>query len=220
SGSTMTRSLQSPTELVKAHARSPLLPATSDGTPGSVTPVRRRGRVSRQTIDARYQMFGVDRPRCMSLATMAPPSPVRRPATAQLLLPRASSLAGEENHASSVAPSSAFDRESGGCAAGGAVRASNTLASGMGGTGCSPPTSGVSHSLDELVMKSASAGGSVAYTAARRDSRRASASCSVRNIDARMSTESSAAHARGTVRKARYSGGLTASALKPALTPS
>src|SRR5436309_15235638 len=103
--------------------------------------------------DARYQMFGVDRPRCMSLATIAPPSVVRRPATAQLLLPRASSSAAGESHASSASPSSAFERAWGDGAAGGAVRKSNTLVSGMRGTPCGAPMSGVAHSLDELVME-------------------------------------------------------------------
>src|SRR5271155_4857401 len=103
----MTRSLQSPVELVKPHATSPLLPATSQGTPGSVTPARRCARVSRHAIAARYQMLGADRPRCMSLATTAPPPAVRRPATAQLLLPRASSSASGENHASDGASLSA-----------------------------------------------------------------------------------------------------------------
>src|SRR2546428_1803926 len=142
----MTRSLQSPTELVKAQARSPLLPATSDGTPGSVTPVRRRGRVSRQTIDARYQMFGVDRPRCISFATMAPPSVVRRPATAQLLLPRASSSAGGGSHARRAPPPPALARAGGGRAAGGAGGETNTAAPGVRGAPPSRPASGGSPS--------------------------------------------------------------------------
>src|SRR5271170_4286932 len=157
----MTRSLQSPVELVKPHATSPLLPATSHGPPGSVTPVRRCARVSRHTIAARYQVLGADSPRCMSLATIAPPSAVRHPATAQLLLPRASSSAAGESHAIHVVslPASACD---GGGADGAATRASNTLASGIGGSACIPPTNGVSQSFDEVVTKSASCAGSAA----------------------------------------------------------
>ena len=41
--------------------------------------------------EARYQVFGTRIPRCMSLATSAPPSAVRLPATAKLLLPMAAS---------------------------------------------------------------------------------------------------------------------------------
>src|SRR5262249_56413474 len=131
--------------LVKPQATSPLLPATSEGTPGSVTPATWRGRESCQAVDARYQMFGVARPRCMSLAMMAPPSLVRRPATAQLLLPRASSSIGGESDPSSAlrAPASPF---AGGWAAAGvmagAVRTSNALASGIAGSPRGSPTSG------------------------------------------------------------------------------
>src|SRR5215470_10114923 len=216
----MTRSLQSPSELVKPHATSPLLPATSQGTPGSVTPVRRRDRESFHTIDARYQMFGTDSPRCMSLATIAPPSAVSRLATAQLLLPRQSSSVGADSQASNASLSSASCRDDGACATRGEVCTSNTLASGIGGMLITLPASGVSHSLAVLVKKSASGFGNALYTAARRDSRCASESCSVRNIDARTSTESSTVHGRGSVRRRRYSGGFTASARKPALTPS
>ena len=40
-----------------------------------------------KTSDARYHVLGTARPRCMSLARIAPPCAVRAPATAQLLLP-------------------------------------------------------------------------------------------------------------------------------------
>src|SRR5438067_5900781 len=130
------RSLQSPPELVKPQARSPLLPATRLGVPGSDTPIRRRSRVSRQTIEARYQMLGIARPRCISFATIAPPSAVSRPLTAQLLLPRASSSGGESQ--ASRKSSSVEERnwgcsvESGvGAGVGVLVRRSNTLGFGL-----------------------------------------------------------------------------------------
>src|SRR6516225_3521977 len=147
----MTRSLQSPSELVKPHATSPLLPATSEGTPGSVTPVRRRDGEFVHTIDARYQMFGTESPRCMSLATIAPPSAVSRPATAQLLLPRQWSSMGAESQASIASVSSASCRDDGACATRGELCTSNTLASGIGGTPITLPASGVSQSLAVLV---------------------------------------------------------------------
>src|SRR6185295_11708004 len=88
-------SLQSPCELVKPHATCVLLPTTTEGTPGSVTPIRRWGDVlgpSCHSSDARYHVFGTRTVRCMSLARSARPSPVRRPETAQLLLPMDPSL--------------------------------------------------------------------------------------------------------------------------------
>src|SRR6476661_8768029 len=96
----MTRSLQSPSLLVNPHATRPLLPTTSHGRPGSVTPVRRRaGRPGSAAIvyEARYQIDGTPIARCMSLATRAAPVDVCAPSTAQLLLPalNAGSSGGE-----------------------------------------------------------------------------------------------------------------------------
>src|SRR5262245_97660 len=83
-------SLQSPCELVKPHATCVLLPTTTAGTPGSVTPINRCGGAlasSCHSSDARYHVFGTRTVRCMSLASRARPSLVSRPDTAQLLLP-------------------------------------------------------------------------------------------------------------------------------------
>src|SRR5262245_50722949 len=87
SGSISTRSLQSPPVLVNPHATEPLLPTTTLGSPGSVTPVMVSESRPLTTSDARYQMFGTLIARCMSLPTSAPPVAVLAPATAQLLLP-------------------------------------------------------------------------------------------------------------------------------------
>ncbi len=62
----------------------PLEPATITGAPGSVSPMRSSAPTFRR---ARYQVVGTRRPRCMSLATSAPPPAVKEPAIAQLLLP-------------------------------------------------------------------------------------------------------------------------------------
>src|SRR5580704_7889534 len=68
----------------------PLDPATSRGAPGRVTPVRSNaGSDVVPVVRSRawYQRVGTRCPRCMSLATRAAPVVVRRPASAQLLLP-------------------------------------------------------------------------------------------------------------------------------------
>ena len=70
---------------MKPHAIRPLLPAITKGAPGNITPVT--GGPPATASEAWYQMFGTDRPRCMSFATSAAPSAVRDPASAQLLLP-------------------------------------------------------------------------------------------------------------------------------------
>src|SRR5262249_17085713 len=76
-------------------------PATSAGTPGSVTPISRCGSDgtagSGHSIDARYQVFGTRMERCISLATSACPSDASEPVTAQLLLPIASRSATPES---------------------------------------------------------------------------------------------------------------------------
>src|SRR4029077_1784441 len=66
----------------------PFDPATSSGAPGSVTPFRSRACAPAPVRGrAGYQTGGTRSPRCISLATSAAPVVVRRPATAQLLLP-------------------------------------------------------------------------------------------------------------------------------------
>ncbi len=88
SGSSTTRSAQSPWLFVKPQATWPLLPTTTKPEPGSITPVTRRSApAASNTSEARYQVFGTPRPRCMSSASSAPPWVVWLPATAQLLLP-------------------------------------------------------------------------------------------------------------------------------------
>src|SRR3954452_20396997 len=60
------------------------------GAPGRVMPVMSRAirsEPSSSTSLARYQTFGTRKPRCMSLATMAAPFELIRPATAKALLP-------------------------------------------------------------------------------------------------------------------------------------
>ncbi len=90
-GSTTTRSTQSPSLLVNPQATWPLLPTTIAGVPGSVTPVilcsPPGSSFVPHTNDARYHTCGTRSPRCMSSATIARPSAVWLPATAQLLLP-------------------------------------------------------------------------------------------------------------------------------------
>src|ERR1700712_2789376 len=68
----------------------PLEPATINGAPGSVTPLRSRAGCPEEAFirrRARYQTMGTRARKCMSLAIKAPPVAVRRPLTAQLLLP-------------------------------------------------------------------------------------------------------------------------------------
>src|SRR5258705_3807468 len=91
-----------------------LLPVTSAGTPGSVTPTRTCRSdgfaASGHSIDARYHVFGTRMNRCMSLATMALPSADNAPDTAQLLLPRASRSAGATPNSQPPTPKeSVFD---------------------------------------------------------------------------------------------------------------
>src|SRR5256885_2279142 len=68
----------------------PLEPATINGAPGSVTPLRSRAGCVPDAFTrklARYQTIGTRARRCMSLAISAAPVVVKRPLTAQLLLP-------------------------------------------------------------------------------------------------------------------------------------
>ena len=74
-------------EFVNPQAIRPVLPATSAGVPGSVTPVSSwPGHLS----DIRYQMFGTPRCRCMSLATIAGPPAARAPGDREVVRARAS----------------------------------------------------------------------------------------------------------------------------------
>ena len=75
----MTTSLTSVPATVNPHAMLPLLPATIAGMPGRLTPVTLCGP---QEIEARYQVLGTDRPKCMSFARSPAPEAVRAPATA------------------------------------------------------------------------------------------------------------------------------------------
>ena len=144
----MTRSDQSPWELVKPHATRPLLPATTIGAPGRVTPMRRcsspQPSCPGQTSMARYHVLGIAIPRCMSLATIALPWPVREPATAQLLLPTSEAA----SRTSASAPS--FDA---------ATAPSNpNVDSGIGGVEKAWPSTGASHSVPGGARNEASSG--------------------------------------------------------------
>src|SRR5262249_8518879 len=87
--SMITRSLQSPKLLVKPQATIRLLPTGMTGVPGKLTPETHRLSPSSefQLSVARYQVFGTESPRCISLATKALPPAAWPAATAQLLLP-------------------------------------------------------------------------------------------------------------------------------------
>ena len=80
----MTRSERSAVRLVKAHATWPFVPCAIMGTPGSESPI---SRVSGNSNATRYQNPGAISDRCMSLPTMARPSLVRPPATANAFDP-------------------------------------------------------------------------------------------------------------------------------------
>src|SRR4030095_15602041 len=88
--STASASDQPPSLFVKPQATWVLLPTTTAGDPGSVTPVTSCFPApSDQASVARYQVLGTPMPRCMSSARSGAPLAVWAPATAQLLLPAA-----------------------------------------------------------------------------------------------------------------------------------
>ena len=109
SRSRRTRSERSAVRLVKPHATCPLVPCTIAGTPGSDSPMSRPPSHTRST---RYQKFGAISVRCMSLPTMARPSRVREPATANAFDPGVSSDFGSPVAFVGFAPSAASLRRS------------------------------------------------------------------------------------------------------------
>src|ERR1700734_1526423 len=90
-GTSRTTFEYSPYLLVKPQAMWPLLPATSDGVPGNVTPTSSNPSAAASTRRDLYHVLGTRSPKCMSFAINAAPWAVLDPATAQLLLPAGSS---------------------------------------------------------------------------------------------------------------------------------
>ena len=200
--------------LVKPHATRPLLPTTTAGVPGSVTPTTCRvppgAPGSGQRSTARNQMCGTRRPRCMSSASRAPPWEVCAAATAQLLLPAIRSLVGR-----------ARGSLPGDGAGGGHGPQVDDLGAGRRWDGhrrvrrsgrptrC-PPGSGRPP-------------GRVAAASSTRpwvDSWAPSVSWSSMNMASSTSGVSSSRHGAGVLRRRRYSQGRAASPESPALTPS
>jgi hypothetical protein len=137
-------------ELVKPQAILPVLPATSMGAPGSVTPVSLcPGHLS----DMRYQMFGTPRWRCMSFATSAPPPAARAPATAKLFEP------GVSRSPQGAAPARVVAASAG-------VRPRTSSPGGIGAAASTLPSSAASCGVDRGAKKASDAGPSSSRTAA------------------------------------------------------
>ncbi|CAJ6154944.1 Uncharacterised protein [Burkholderia pseudomallei] len=186
----------------------PLLPTTTAGRPGSVTPTTRAaGPAPPPSLNiARYQMFGRPNDRCMSSPTIAAPLAVRLPASAQLLLPTAD-CPSIDTPLTDVAGRASRSQA-------GAVALTGAAAAAMPGA-----SSGASKRLDGGSKNASCSGVECACSQCRANSRDASLPCRSKYIAQITSSESSGRHRCGCMRSSAYSNGRARSAASPSFTP-
>src|SRR5271165_4627647 len=208
-GSTMIMSPVPQLEFVYPQAIRPVLPATSVGAPGRVTPV---SLCPGQARDIRYQMFGTPRCRCMSFATMAEPPAEWSPDTAKLFEPGVSPSSQDAlpGVAARTMPAPPSDR----------LRRMST--SEGGGIGAGRPglaSIGASAGVDSGAKNASDAGPSSSRIAQSVRTYRPVPSCRSSVIANVMRAQSSGSQGRGSVRRTVYSHGFEPRAASPALTP-
>ena len=148
----------------------------------------------------------------MSLATIAPPPAVSRPASAKLLEPGSSlsDQAPEVGRIAAVSPASSAARR----------RRSTSELGGMGAALDRLPSSAESAGVDSGQKKASEAGPNASRMAARLLTKFPELSCRSSVIAYVMRRQSSGSHGFGRVRRTAYSHGAAPRAARPPFTPS